>query len=126
MIKDQLKRRHLRIRKQISGNKEKPRLCVKRSNKHIYAILVDDLSGKVITTVSSANKDLVKEQPNPEQKGKGMPSGKTAVAYQVGSLLAQKAKSLGINLVVFDRAGYRYHGRVRAIAEGARKGGLKF
>lgn len=126
MIKDQLKRRHLRIRKKIGGTKEKPRLCVKRSNKHIYAILVDDILHKVITTVSSASKDLSKETLVANQKETSKLTGKTAVAFQVGNLLAEKAKTMGISEVVFDRAGYRYHGRVKAIADGARKGGLKF
>ncbi|MEO0076338.1 MAG: 50S ribosomal protein L18 [candidate division WOR-3 bacterium] len=120
MIKDRLKRRHLRIRKRIFGTVERPRLCVKRSNKHIYAILVDDLHNRVITSVSSLHKEL----PNINEEGKM--SGKTAVAYKVGYLMAQKAKELGISKIVFDRAGYRYHGRVKALAEGARKGGLLF
>lgn len=124
MIKDKLKRRHLRIRKKISGTKEKPRLCVKRSNKHIYAILIDDMAHKVLTTVSSASKDLIKQEQSTDQKGQL--TGKTAVAFRVGNLLAEKAKTMGISQVVFDRAGYRYHGRVKAIADGARKGGLKF
>lgn len=126
MIKDQLKRRHLRIRKKISGTKEKPRLCVNRSNKHIYAILINDLTHRVITTVSSASEGLSKEQLSTDKKDKGKLTGKSAVAFQVGALLAEKAKSMGINEVVFDRAGYRYHGRIKAIADGARKGGLKF
>lgn len=126
MIKDKLKRRHLKIRKRIIGSTEKPRLCVKRSSKHIYAILVDDVKNKVITTVSSLNKDLLDKPSETEEKGKGKLTGKSAKAFEVGHLLAQKAKTLGINQVVFDRAGYRYHGRVKAVAEGARKGGLKF
>jgi len=126
MIKDKLKRRHLKIRKRIIGSTEKPRLCVKRSSKHIYAILVDDIKNKVIATVSSLNKDLLDKPSETEEKGKGKLTGKSAKAFEVGHFLAQKAKTLGINQVVFDRAGYRYHGRVRAVAEGARKGGLKF
>lgn len=126
MIKNQLKRRHLRIRKQIIGTTEKPRLCVKRSSKHTYAILVDDFKNKIITTASSLSKDLPENISETEKKEKVKMTGKTTKAYQVGHLLAQKAKTLGINQVVFDRAGYRYHGRVRAVAEGARKGGLKF
>ncbi len=137
MIKDKLKRRHLRIRKRIIGSTEKPRLCVKRSSKHIYAILVDDVKNKVIATISSLNKDLPgkpsvmrsaieRSETTTEEKGKGKLTGKSAKAFEVGHLLAQKAKSLGISQVIFDRAGYRYHGRVKAVAEGARKGGLKF
>jgi large subunit ribosomal protein L18 len=125
MIKDQLKRRHLRIRKHIMGIAEKPRLCVKRSNKNVYGVLVDDLKHKTIMTVSSLAKDLNKEEPQAE-KGKAKMTGKTLTAYQVGYFIAQKAKALGINSVVFDRGGYRYHGRIKALADGARKGGLKF
>jgi large subunit ribosomal protein L18 len=125
MIKDQLKRRHLRIRKHIMGSMEKPRLCAKRSNKNVYGVLIDDLKHKTIMTVSSLTKDLVKEEPQAE-KGKAKMAGKTLAAYQVGYFIAQKAKALGINAVVFDRGGYRYHGRIKALADGARKGGLKF
>jgi large subunit ribosomal protein L18 len=126
MIKNRLQRRHYTIRKKVSGNADKPRLCVKRSNKNIYAILIDDLKNKVITSVSTLTKDLDKVAIETEGKEKSKMTGKTAVAYRVGQLLAQKAKSLSINQIVFDRAGYRYHGRVKALAEGARKGGLKF
>lgn len=120
MIKDRLKRRHYRIRKKIVGTEKRPRLCVKRSNKHIYAILVNDWANRVITTVSSISKEFKKLTLNLENKRK------TTIAEKVGWFLAQKAKALGINEVVFDRGGYRYHGRVKALAEGARKGGLKF
>ena len=99
---------------------------MKRSSKHIYAILVDDVKNKVIATVSSLNKDLPGKPSETEKKEKGKLTGKSAKAFEVGHLLAQKAKTLGINQVIFDRAGYRYHGRVKAVAEGARKGGLKF
>lgn len=125
MIKNRLKRRHYRIRKNLSGDAEKPRLCVKRSNKQIYGILVDDTKNKVITAISSLSKDLTKEKPVPEKK-KAEIKGKTLLAYQVGYSLAEKAKTIGISQIVFDRAGYRYHGRVKALADGARKGGLKF
>jgi large subunit ribosomal protein L18 len=125
MIKNRLQRRHYSIRKKISGNAEKPRLCVRRSNKNIYGLLVDDVKNKVITTISSLSKDLTKEKPAPDKK-KVEIKGKSLLAYQVGFSLAEKAKTLGINQIVFDRAGYRYHGRVKALAEGARKGGLKF
>jgi len=126
MIKNRLQRRHYSIRKKVSGTTEKPRLCVKRSNKHIYAILIDDIKNKVITTVSTLTKDLSKENIEIENKEQQKLSGKSALAYRVGYILAKKAKSLEINQIVFDRAGYRYHGRVKALAEGARKGGLKF
>lgn len=138
MIKNQRKRRHLRIRKKLSGTTERPRLCVKRSNKYIYAILIDDSQNRVITSVSPLTKDLnivntdttlsaaMTLSAATEGKEKAKMTGKTAVAFRVGQLLAEKAKSLGITQIVFDRAGYRYHGRVKALAEGARKGGLKF
>lgn len=115
MIKDRLKRRHFRIRKRITGTELRPRLCVKRSNKHIYAILVDDTKDKVLTTVSTLTKEL-RENKKP---------GKTVMAKEVGALLAKKAQTLGIKSVVFDRGGYKYHGRVKAIALGAREAGLE-
>jgi|UniRef100_A0A7C3UYF9 large subunit ribosomal protein L18 len=118
MIKDKLLRRHLRIRKKVKGTSERPRLLVKRSNKHTYAILVDDERRRVITAVSSLTKGI-------RERIKDM-KGKVAVAKEVGKLLAEKAKELNISTVVFDRGGYKYHGRVKAVAEGAREGGLKF
>jgi large subunit ribosomal protein L18 len=126
---NRLQRRHYNIRKRISGTAARPRLCVKRSNKYIYAILVDDSINKVICQISSLNKDLPADvgAENKESKDKKRKiTGKSLKAFQVGYALAQKAKSLGISQVVFDRAGYRYHGRVKALAEGARKGGLVF
>ncbi|MEO0071848.1 MAG: 50S ribosomal protein L18 [candidate division WOR-3 bacterium] len=120
------KRRHLRIRKRIQGTPERPRLCVFRSNKHIYGLLADDINNRVITQVSSLTKDLITDI-EPEIEGNKVElKGKTLRAYYVGYTLAQKAKALGITKVVFDRAGYKYHGRVKALAEGARKGGLLF
>lgn len=115
MIKDRLKRRHFRIRKKISGTQDRPRLCVKRSNKHIYAMLVDDAKNRVLTTVSTLTKELKKNKK----------PGKVTMAKEVGILLAQKAKALGIKRVVFDRGGYEYHGRVKAIAIGVREAGLE-
>jgi len=115
MIKNRLKRRHLQIRKKISGTAVRPRLCVKRSNKHIYAILVDDTKNKVLTTVSTLTKEL-RENKKP---------GKSMMAKEVGTLLAKKAQEIGIKRVVFDRGGYKYHGRVKAIALGAREAGLE-
>jgi large subunit ribosomal protein L18 len=115
MIHDRLKRRHLSLRRRIAGTPERPRLCVRRSNQQIYAMLVDDTRHKVITAVSS----LV-----PEIREKKMK--RTEQSKEVGKLLAGKAKGLGFSRVVFDRAGYRYHGRVKAVAEGAREGGLEF
>ena len=104
-------RRHLRVRNRVSGTAERPRLVVFRSLKHIYAQLVDDTSHRTLATVS----DLSIEQ---GKKGER--------AAEVGKLIAERAKSAGITRVVFDRAGYRYHGRIKAVADGARKGGLEF
>jgi large subunit ribosomal protein L18 len=104
-------RRHLRVRKKVMGTPERPRLVVHRSLKHIYAQLVDDMSNRTLMTVS----DLAIE------------SGKKGErSTEVGKQIAARAKEAGITRVVFDRAGYRYHGRVKAVAEGAREGGLEF
>jgi len=118
------KKRHLRIRKKISGTEERPRLVVFRSLKHIYAsLVVDDVSPcKVLTTVSSLSEEFKKlAKENSNAKG-----GNVEGAKIVGTLIAKKAKELGIEKVVFDRAGYKYTGRVKALADFARKGGLKF
>ena len=110
--RDQLRtRRHFRLRKKVVGSAERPRLVVYRSLKHIYAQLVDDTANKTLATVS----DLGIEQ---GKKGER--------AAEVGKLIAERAKSAGVTRVVFDRAGYRYHGRIKAVADGARKGGLEF
>ena len=111
-------RRHLRIRKKVTGTAERPRLAVYRSLNHIYAQLVDDLSGRTILTVSSRDKDVA-------SKVKEM-KGKIAASKVVGGSLAAKAKEKGILRVCFDRGGYLYHGRVKAVADGAREGGLNF
>jgi large subunit ribosomal protein L18 len=112
---DRRYRRHLRVRKTLSGTAERPRLVVFRSLKHIYAQLVDDDRGVVLMGVSDLSEGLT-----PEGEGK-VAKGKAA-----GKLLADKAKAAGITKVVFDRGGYRYHGRVQAVADGAREGGLEF
>lgn len=104
-------RRKLRIRKNLSGSAERPRLVVYRSLKHIYAQLVDDVARRTIATVSDASIAAGK---------------KTEKSAAVGKLIAEKAKAAGITKVVFDRAGYQYHGRVKAVADGAREGGLEF
>jgi len=104
-------KRHLRVRNKVSGTPERPRLVVFRSLKHIYAQLVDDTANRTLATVS----DLGIEQ---GKKGER--------ATEVGKLIAERAKSAGVTRVVFDRAGYRYHGRIKAVADGARKGGLEF
>jgi len=111
-------RRHMRIRKKVMGTAERPRLTVFRSLNHIYAQLVDDLSGRTILTVSSLDKEVV-------PKG-GSTKGKLEAGKLVGKKLASKAKEKGIERVCFDRAGYLYHGRVKAVADGAREGGLNF
>ncbi|RKX68502.1 50S ribosomal protein L18 [candidate division WOR-3 bacterium] len=110
-------RRHKRIRKRILGTEARPRLCVFRSLKHIYGMLIDDLNNRTILTVSSLNQKI--------RKGKKKKK-KVEVAREVGKLLAKMALERNIVSVVFDRAGYKYHGRVKALAEGAREGGLKF
>jgi len=104
------RRRHLRVRKRVAGTSERPRLVVFRSLKHIYAQLVDDATSRTLATVS-------------DQKLSGKKSEKST---EVGKLIAQKAKDAGVTSVVFDRAGYRYHGRVKAVADGAREAGLEF
>lgn len=111
-------RSRTRIRKKIFGTTEKPRLTVYRSLDHVYAQVIDDTAGITIASASSLSKELsdsIKEA-----------KGKIAKSKLVGSLLAQKAKEKNITTVIFDRNGYKYHGRIQAIAEGAREGGLKF
>jgi len=117
--REKRKRRHKRVRAKIFGTKDRPRLCVFRSNKHIYAQLIDDEKGQTLAAVS----DL--KLPKNVKLKKDM-SRKVAIAYEVGKLIAKVAKEKGIEKVVFDRGGYKYHGRVKALAEGAREGGLKF
>ncbi|TBN01385.1 50S ribosomal protein L18 [Hyunsoonleella flava] len=104
-----------RIRKVVSGTEAKPRLAVYRSNKEIYAQIVDDVSGKTLSAASSRDKDIAKAKGN-----------KTEVAALVGKAIAEKALKAGIETISFDRGGYLYHGRVKSLAEGAREGGLKF
>jgi large subunit ribosomal protein L18 len=108
-------RRHLRVRKKVSGTAERPRLVVFRSLRHIYAQLVDDGRGVCLLGVSDTSEGVQVEG-----------SGKVARGKAVGKRLAEKAKAAGVTRVVFDRAGYQYHGRVKAVAEGAREGGLEF
>ncbi len=104
-----------RIRKTINGTADRPRMTVFRSNKQIYVQLIDDLNGKTLISASSTDKDAEAEKAN-----------KVDQAEKVGKLVAEKAKAAGIENVVFDRNGYLYHGRVKSLAEAARKGGLKF
>ena len=104
-----------RIRKIVSGTAERPRLNVFRSNKQIYAQLIDDLSGTTVLAVSSLSKDFT-----------GAEGTKVEIAAKIGKIVAEKALAAGITTVVFDRNGYLYHGRVKTLAEAAREGGLKF
>ncbi|HET8854923.1 MAG TPA: 50S ribosomal protein L18 [Salinimicrobium sp.] len=104
-----------RIRKELTGTEARPRLSVFRSNKEIYAQIVNDVDGKTMVAASSRDKDLVSKESN-----------KTEQASQVGKSLAEKALKAGIETISFDRSGYLYHGRVKSLAEGAREGGLKF
>src|ERR1044072_2565656 len=104
-----------RIRHKIAGTAEKPRLSVFRSNTEIYVQLVDDVSGKTLVSASSQEKDI-----------KAQPGNKLDKSKLVGAAIARKANDLGISKVVFDRSGYLYHGRVKAVADGAREGGLQF
>ena len=104
------KRLHMRIRNKVSGTTERPRLSVYRSNKAIYCQLIDDLKGHTVAAATSI----------------GLKGTKIEQATEVGKLIAERAKSNGIDTIVFDRGGYRYHGRVRSLADGAREGGLIF
>ena len=109
-----LKRRQRRVRGKVSGTSERPRLRVTRTNANIYAQIIDDVNGVTLASASSLDKAI---------EGYG---GNIAAATAVGKLVAERAKAKGIETVVFDRGGYLYHGRVQALAEGAREGGLKF
>lgn len=107
-------KRHSRVRGKISGTAERPRLCVFRSENHIYAQIIDDVAGNTLVSASSVEKGF---------EGNG---GNCEAAKKVGAAVAERALQKGIEDVVFDRGGYIYHGRVKALAEGAREGGLKF
>ena len=106
-------RRHLRVRKKVRGTAERPRLAVFRSNKHIYAQAIDDMSGRTIASASTTEAEL-----------RGGATATVDAAKQVGTLVGERAKGAGVESVVFDRGGFRYHGRVAAIADGAREAGL--
>jgi large subunit ribosomal protein L18 len=114
-------KRHGRIRKKMSGTTECPRLCVFRSHKHIYGQVVDDSCGRTLLTVGSLSTDVTTRLAAMENA-----KGKVAKARAVGLVLAEKAKEKGLTRIRFDRGGYIYHGRVKALAEGAREGGLEF
>ena len=107
-------KRHSRVRSKISGTAERPRLSVFRSENHIYAQIIDDVAGNTLVAASTVEKGF---------EGNG---GNCDAAKKVGSVLAERALKKGVEEVVFDRGGYIYHGRVKALAEGAREGGLKF
>ncbi len=106
-------RRHLRLRKKVTGTTARPRLVVSRSTRHVFVQVVDDTNGRTVASASTMEADL-----------RSFEGDKTAKARKVGELLAERAKSAGVEAVVFDRGGNKYHGRVAAIAEGAREGGL--
>jgi large subunit ribosomal protein L18 len=108
-------RRHFRLRKKISGTPERPRLVVHRSSRHLHAQLVDDLAGRTIAAASSIEPDV-----------RAFDGDKSARGAKVGELIAARAKEAGIETVVFDRGGHDYHGRIAALADAAREGGLKF
>lgn len=109
--------RHDRVRSKISGTAERPRLCVFRSNKNIYAQLIDDVSGNTLVAASSLDKTIAEKLDT---------TGNKEAARAVGQLIAEKALDKGIKSVVFDRGGYIYHGRIKELAEGAREKGLEF
>jgi len=117
-------RRHKRVRAKIFGTSQRPRLYVFRSAKHIYAQLIDDEKGQIL--VSAKDQELKSKVKSKKSKEKMIRTGKIVVAYEVGKLIAKKALEKKIEKVVFDRGGYQYHGRIRALAEGAREGGFKF
>jgi large subunit ribosomal protein L18 len=107
-------RRHLRLRKKVEGSPERPRLVVNRSARHMVAQVVNDLEGNTLVSATTMEADL-----------RSFDGDKTAKAKKVGELIAERAKAAGIEAVVFDRGGNKYHGRVAAVADGAREGGLK-
>lgn len=111
------RRRHLRVRARLSGTPERPRLNVFRSSAHMYAQLVDDTQGHTIAAASTLDDEVI---------GRAKGTTKTERAHAVGIVIAERAKAAGIESVVFDRGGFKYHGRVKAVADGARESGLKF
>jgi len=109
-------RRHKRVREKISGDNNRPRLCVYRSLNHIYAQIIDDIKGQTLVSASTLDEEIKKEAKK----------NKTSRAELVGTLLAKRSAAKKISQVAFDRGGFKYQGRVKALAEAARKGGLKF
>jgi large subunit ribosomal protein L18 len=114
-------RRHARVRKKVAGTAERPRLAVYRSNRHIYVQLIDDRAATTLVAASDAEIDAGADDGGADEGARG----KTRRAKEVGKLIADRAKGAGIDRVVFDRGGRRFHGRVAAVAEGAREGGLQ-
>lgn len=112
--RDARSRRHARVRKSLRGTAQRPRLAVYRSNRYIYAQVIDDLDGRTLAAASSQETDLRSERLN------------LATAAKVGTLVADRAKEAGVSSVVFDRGGYKYHGRIKALADAAREAGLEF
>jgi large subunit ribosomal protein L18 len=110
-------RRHSRVRKRVAGSTERPRLSVFRSNVHIYAQVIDDIAGRTLAAASTVEKDVA---------GSVDGQTKTEQAKAIGKLIAERAKAAGIEKVVFDRGGFKYHGRVQALADAAREAGLDF
>ena len=108
-------KRHRRVRKRVSGTAERPRLAVKRSSRHIVVQLIDDLAGHTLASASSLEADV-----------RGLDGDKKARAAAVGKLVAERAREAGVTAVVFDRGGFDYHGRIAALADAAREGGLEF
>lgn len=108
-------RRHYRLRKKVSGTPERPRLVVNRSSRHIHAQIVDDLAGRTLAAASTIEADV-----------RAVEGDKKARSAKVGQLLAERAKAAGIDAVVFDRGGNKYHGRIASLADAAREGGLEF
>jgi large subunit ribosomal protein L18 len=108
---------HRRIRKRVSGTAERPRLAVNFSGKHVYAQVIDDDAGKTLVSAATTEKDL---------RGKGKTAANRATAEQIGKRIAERLKAKKVDRVVFDRGGFLYHGKVKALADAAREGGLKF
>jgi large subunit ribosomal protein L18 len=108
-------RRHFRLRKKVVGTEVRPRLVVTRSTRHIYAQVIDDIAGRTVASASTLDDTI-----------RGGDGDKSALAKKVGSLVAERAKAAGIDAVVFDRGGNKYHGRIAALADAAREGGLEF
>ena len=110
-------KKHMKIRNRFSGTAERPRLAVFRSNNHVYAQVIDDVAGKTLVSASTLEKDIKAELENTDD---------TAAATKIGDVVAKRALEKGIKTVVFDRGGYIYHGKVKALAEAAREAGLEF